>query len=311
MNASMFKNVLVVRPGSLGDTVATFPVFYSLKKASYKVYLIGSEKMIEYIEKIKLIEKGIGFGDISLLGFFTNQKKFDIPGMPTFDIVICYIEKDNIFAQNILNTYPDNTIFHPVPEEPPYHITEFLLEPLGKLGIETTSEINKQTKSIGDIIFIHPGSGSKKKNLPPEYFLEIFSELKQICQCKIIIGECEKPDKNWWIKNAGIENIIELESICELAQRIENGLCFLGNDSGVSHLSAFLGLNTFIFFGPTNPNIWAPRGSKVIIIKTLADCAPCDYQTRKQCVEVRCLQEIKPQYIISLMKQKIMNKGGQ
>jgi len=210
-----------------------------------------------------------------------------------------------------LNKYKDKVVFHPVPEEPPYHITEFLLEPLRKLGIKTISEVHPPRKNTGKgIFFIHPGSGSKKKNLPREYFLEIFSELKQMYKCKIIIGECEKPEKDYWTEHAGSENIVETETVVDLVDEIENGSFFIGNDSGVSHLAAFLGLNTFIFFGPTNPEIWAPKGNNVTIIKTTAKCAPCYYQIRKQCKNTRCLTEINAEHIISTIKQTI-NKNIQ
>ncbi len=309
MNSGRFKNALVVKPGSIGDTVAAFPVFYSLKENSYNVYFIGSEKMIGYLERIKFIEKGIGFGDSRLLEFFTYQRKFTVPEMPDFDIVISYIEPDTIFGQNILNTYKDNAVFHPVPEEPASHITEFLLEPLHKSGIKVMFDIERKVNKHGnDILFIHPGSGSKKKNLPPEGFLEIFTELNQTCECRIIIGECEKSDMDYWVKNAGAENIIEPETIDELAKKLENGSWFIGNDSGVSHLAAFLGLDTFIIFGPTDPQIWAPKGKKVKIIQTTAECAPCNYQTRKNCQSMKCLKEINVQSIISMIKQVVKKK---
>jgi len=298
MNIQSFKNILVVRPGSIGDTVACFPVFYSLKKSLFNVYLIGAEKMIDYLCKIRLIEKGIGFGDIRLVGFFTYQQKFDIPDMPAFDLIICYIEPDNIFAQNMLNTYKNKVIFYPVPQKLPYHITEFLLEPLRKLGIETFCEINRHITDDKNIVFIHPGSGSKKKNLPREYFYEIFTKLKQIRECKIIIGECEKPDRNYWITKVGIENIVEPETIIELAEILEGGCCFIGNDSGVSHLAAFLGLNSIVIFGPTNPDIWAPKGKNVKIIKTSVECAPCDPETLNHCQDIKCLKKIDVPSII-------------
>ncbi|HRS06876.1 MAG TPA: glycosyltransferase family 9 protein [Candidatus Ratteibacteria bacterium] len=307
MESNTLKKALIIRPGSFGDTVATFPVFYSLKKALYNVYLIGSRKMIEYLEKIKLIEKGIGFDDIRLLKFFIHQQSFDnLPDMPFFDIIIAYIEQEGILAGNILNKYKDKAIFHPVPEEPPYHITDFLLEPLHKSGIKTISKIHPPRRGISKgIFFIHPGSGSKKKNLPREYFLRVFSELKRMYKCKIIIGECEKSEKDYWIENAGIEYIVETEKVSNLADELEKGSFFIGNDSGVSHLASFLGLNTFIIFGPTNPEIWAPKGNNVTIIQTSAKCAPCNYQIRKQCDNTRCLTEISVEHIISTVIQTI------
>ena len=41
---------------------------------------------------------------------------------------------------------------------------------------------------------------------------------------------------------------------------------FVGNDSGVSHLAAALGVPTVALFGPTRPEHWAPRGERVRVL---------------------------------------------
>jgi ADP-heptose:LPS heptosyltransferase len=42
--------------------------------------------------------------------------------------------------------------------------------------------------------------------------------------------------------------------------------CFVGNDSGVSHLAAALGIPTTVFFISTDPRIWRPLGRNVTVI---------------------------------------------
>ena len=37
----------------------------------------------------------------------------------------------------------------------------------------------------------------------------------------------------------------------------------IGNDSGPTHLAAWLGIPTLALFGPSNATHWAPRGRKV------------------------------------------------
>jgi ADP-heptose:LPS heptosyltransferase len=41
---------------------------------------------------------------------------------------------------------------------------------------------------------------------------------------------------------------------------------YVGNDSGVSHLAAALGVPTIAVFGPTDPTVWAPLGPKVAVV---------------------------------------------
>jgi len=40
---------------------------------------------------------------------------------------------------------------------------------------------------------------------------------------------------------------------------------FIGNDSGITHLAAGLGIRTLAMFGPTNPAIYKPIGPDVKI----------------------------------------------
>ena len=40
---------------------------------------------------------------------------------------------------------------------------------------------------------------------------------------------------------------------------------FIGNDSGITHLAAGLGIRTLAIFGPTNPAIYKPIGPDVRI----------------------------------------------
>jgi ADP-heptose:LPS heptosyltransferase len=42
---------------------------------------------------------------------------------------------------------------------------------------------------------------------------------------------------------------------------------FIGHDSGISHLAAASGANCVLLFGPTDPDVWAPRNKNVQILR--------------------------------------------
>ncbi|MCM8822844.1 MAG: glycosyltransferase family 9 protein [Candidatus Omnitrophica bacterium] len=298
------KNALVIRPGSLGDQIATIPVLTSLKKNHFNVYLAGNEKVNTFFEKKGIINRGIGFGDICLTEFFSEIKKIKIPGFPDFDLVICYIEKKEIFSRNLILTYGDKVVFHPLFEKSPCQITEFLLMPLKKMGLNIHYPETVKRDAC-DLLFIHPGSGSKKKNWPAENFVKVYRYFQRICKPKIILGECEISDYEFWKKNTDAPDLLIPKNLVELSQTLETGKWFIGNDSGVSHLAAFTGLKTFIIFGPTDPAIWAPEGKNVKIVSLHAGCSPCNIETRNMCANNICLQEIKIEHIISLVEKEI------
>ena len=52
-----------------------------------------------------------------------------------------------------------------------------------------------------------------------------------------------------------------------VAEHLLQCRCYLGNDSGISHLAAMLGVPTTVLFGPSDPAIWRPLGSSVEILQ--------------------------------------------
>jgi ADP-heptose:LPS heptosyltransferase len=47
---------------------------------------------------------------------------------------------------------------------------------------------------------------------------------------------------------------------------IAHAAVFIGNDSGLTHLAAALGRPTVAIFGPTDPEVWGPRGEHVTVV---------------------------------------------
>jgi heptosyltransferase-3 len=93
--------------------------------------------------------------------------------------------------------------------------------------------------SSADIV-VHPGSGSERKNWP--YVGELVRR----------IPGSRLPPRNL--------------SLIELADYLRTVRCFIGNDSGITHLAAYLGCPTVALFGPTDPRVWGPIGRRSRII---------------------------------------------
>ena len=53
---------------------------------------------------------------------------------------------------------------------------------------------------------------------------------------------------------------------CALAARLQDAGRFYGNDSGVTHLAAALGVPTTAVFVTTDPGVWAPVGGHVTVV---------------------------------------------
>ncbi|HTK30510.1 MAG TPA: glycosyltransferase family 9 protein [Candidatus Saccharimonadaceae bacterium] len=77
--------------------------------------------------------------------------------------------------------------------------------------------------------------------------------------------------------------------VAELAAVIARLGAVVGTDSGPIHLAAAFGRPTFAWFGPTDPDTWAPRGDAHAVWRTTLPCRGCD---RTRCPHWNCMPEL-------------------
>ena len=119
------------------------------------------------------------------------------------------------------------------------------------------------------VLIIHPGSGGQHKRWMSKGFEKAAkwwaNEPDQ--EVLILLGPAEEGEKEHWSHFGQVEvslDIAQVVSILRLAQ------CYLGNDSGISHLAGVTNLKGVVIFGPTSPEQWRPIGGRLINIKNRA-----------------------------------------
>jgi ADP-heptose:LPS heptosyltransferase len=61
--------------------------------------------------------------------------------------------------------------------------------------------------------------------------------------------------------------VIVEESIEAAADLVCGARVYIGNDAGMTHLAALVGLQTFVVFGPTDPHVWRPLGNACHVVQ--------------------------------------------
>jgi ADP-heptose:LPS heptosyltransferase len=62
---------------------------------------------------------------------------------------------------------------------------------------------------------------------------------------------------------------VSFDDLYDLACWLSRAALFVGNDSGPAHIAAATGTNMIVLFGPSNPRVWAPRGTgNVMVVPT-------------------------------------------
>lgn len=159
---------------------------------------------------------------------------------------------------------------------------DFKFNPDAKLikPIETDFENGKMlARSLGvdnekKKIAIHPGSGGRYKCWNIENISAVARNLKTAGhEILFLLGPAETERFSAEEKHtlAAIGKIFSSLPLRQTMQTIASCDCFLGNDSGISHLSAALGKPTVVLFGPTNPDVYRPIGPHVEVVTPPAD----------------------------------------
>jgi ADP-heptose:LPS heptosyltransferase len=61
--------------------------------------------------------------------------------------------------------------------------------------------------------------------------------------------------------------VLTNRTLKEVASVLAVSRGYVGNDSGITHLAAALGVFVVALFGPTAADVWGPRGENVIILQ--------------------------------------------
>jgi len=94
------------------------------------------------------------------------------------------------------------------------------------------------------------------------------------------------------------------ENLVETALRLSRAAGFLGNDSGLSHLAAFVGQSTVTIFGPSDHRRWCPIGPRVIAVIPESSCPPCFEIDNNNCDTMDCFNNISVDNVIKVIKTR-------
>lgn len=295
------NRILVIRGGAIGDFILTLPGLKALRETypdahieilGYKQIAAVAENRF-YAQAVRSIEYG------PLSGFFATNSELsaELAGyFASFDLIISYLyDPDRIFENNLRRCGVENLTRGPAKiTEKGDHAAQQLVRPIEELGIRVVdltekiflSEEDRQfareflQSSSQPIIAIHPGSGSNTKNWPLQNWIELFSKNFRLSGTKdgpgriekqlslvVVSGEADKaqiPQLEHALKDRDVRFAKNLP-LQHLAAVLEHTI-FIGHDSGISHLAAAAGAKCILLFGPTNPNVWAPRNENVQVV---------------------------------------------
>ncbi len=114
-------------------------------------------------------------------------------------------------------------------------------------------------------LVLAPGSGGRAKCWSRDHWLSLAARCRG--ELQVVVGpvELERDDPRAWSWPIAVQFLIGRTPL-QLAEDLGAAGVFVGNDSGVTHLAALLGVPTVAVFGPTDPAVWAPVGAHVRVV---------------------------------------------
>ncbi len=122
-------------------------------------------------------------------------------------------------------------------------------------------------KGSGIVIAVHPGAGSRAKRWPQPRFADLLTRLCPSAALLIVEGPAEPGLGQDLAAGLPAEALVAIQlPLGLLATILSHCTAYIGNDSGISHLAAGLGIPSVVLFGPTAPRHWAPLGDHVSLL---------------------------------------------
>ncbi|OGP61836.1 MAG: hypothetical protein A2V65_08475 [Deltaproteobacteria bacterium RBG_13_49_15] len=305
------KIILAVHHGALGDLILAYPTLFALNTHSYHVHLLCRDQLGQLTCRHGFSEKSYSLESPLFVSLYSDSVDPAIENLlNAYNGVLLFS-----YSEALYRTIREKTrlpVFR-IPPRPdadqPIHVAEHLLS-----GLYSTGLINKPKTTVEKIledwgkpvkqssskrVWIHPGAGSRDKMWPVANFINAASLLRSLnMEPAFFLGPAELFLFNHLAKHASGIPVYRSMDILELTDLLETGVAFLGNDSGITHLAAFLGLSTVAVFGPSDPTRWRPLGRAVCVVQGRLQCHPCFEARERGCKTSECFSGISPEAVI-------------
>jgi ADP-heptose:LPS heptosyltransferase len=152
------------------------------------------------------------------------------------------------------------------------------------------------------VVWVHPTAGNDIKQWPIEYFAIVIDRLIEAHGARIVLtgapgDEPAAAEIVGRLRHPGsVTSMIGTSPLAELPALMAGASLFLGNDSGLKHIAAGLGIPTVGVHGGTlDPREWGPVGPDAVAIARDMVCSPCYLSKAEDCRRgVACLRQLEP-----------------
>ena len=242
----------MIRPGGIGDCILSLPALEFLQANYTEIWTTQSVvPLIRFADRVRSMTS-TGLDLVGLPG--VDPPPGTLEQLRSFDSIVSWYASNRAEFREHVAKLDLPFQFLPALPSPDgrMHAADFFLAQAGCSG-RAIPKISCPAVPRTDFAVIHPFSGSPRKNWPLERFRELAERLP------FPVEWCAGPEEE-------LAGAVRFTDLYELACWLATARIYIGNDSGITHLAAAVGVPVAAIFGPSDPVVWAPRGDRVFVI---------------------------------------------
>ncbi len=159
-------------------------------------------------------------------------------------------------------------------------------------NVERVAQFLQTIPGDGPLAVLHPGTSKfgRFKRWPAARFGETAARLQRNvgARCAVTYGPGEEELAQEVVAaSSGAARLALKFTLGELVELLRRASVVIGADTGPLHVAALLKRPVVAIFGPKDPAIYAPYGTRCEIVRADLPCSPC---TKRRCDQVRCME---------------------
>jgi ADP-heptose:LPS heptosyltransferase len=290
------KSFLIVHQGAIGDFILSLPPLEAIHRfySRARFIFLGHPSIVSIVHSRPYFYSVLNCGDKRWASLYNSKgrlEKEEFDSLPPVDSIFAFCSSSSQpLVDNLAGIYgkPAHRI-DPFPEQDlVLHVSEYQCSQLEELSIVALPRpapviapsqddfsaarrfVQQNVAKREQLILLHPGSGSKKKLWSVEGWLDVIIKILGQNNIKILLieGPADSHIIQQLYSKLGSTSLLLANNwrLGKLAALMKQSSLYLGNDSGITHLAAACNIPTISLFGPTDPRIWGPQGSKVKVV---------------------------------------------
>ncbi len=326
-----FSNILILKPGAIGDLLQMTPVIRSLNTAcpdARITVLVGSRltaDLFRYNSRVREIvvydrhREHRSFRALLALRQELKRRRFDL---------VINFQRSNMRTWFLASAaFPCTVLVYHKARKRNIHAVVNYLETLAPLGIRVddtrleltpgaddrdyAERILREMQGNGPVIALNPGASHAVNRWPSEKFADLADMLSSRLSARVLV--IGGPDdvlladailarnRSKPLSIAGKANLLQLAAVMERTELVISG------DTGPLHLATAVGTRTVALFGAADPVRTGPVGQGHVIVRATVPCVPCRSRVCKNSTPLECMNAITVEQVFAAVKMTLQD----